>query len=342
MHRAGQLFERIADLENLRAAYLRAAQGKRGRAEVLRFAARLDSELAALASSLRDGTIVVGRFQQFLIHDPKQRVITAPCFRERVLHHAVMRTCEPVFEKWLIDDTFACRRGRGRLEALHRAQKFARRDSAFFKLDIRKYFDSISHNLLLERLARMFRERRLLDLFEKIVRQFRGEMNVGLPIGSLTSQHFANCYLGTFDRFVKEELRIGGYVRYMDDMVIWGNSPRELRTVADQCREFLGNNLRLSMKAEPEINFTSHGMDFLGCRLFPTHIELNRRSRLRFRRQMTRLERDAISGRITDRELQQRATALVAFTRAGGVASWHWRSRVIKSLPVSGHKARSG
>ena len=175
-------------------------------------------------ASWRKIVFPVGRFSQFVIHDPKERIITAPCFAERVLHHAVMNVCEPKFEQWLINDTYACRVGRGQGAALSRAQQFARRFPFFLKIDVRKYFDSISHEILLSRLDLLFKDRRLLDLFERIVHSFRGNLGRGLPIGSLTSQHLANFYLGWFDRYAKETLRLKGYVRYMDDMALWADS----------------------------------------------------------------------------------------------------------------------
>lgn len=342
MRRVGHLFDRISDYENLREAYRRAVQGKRDRSETIRFAINLDDQLQQISAALQQGTISVGNYQQFVIHDPKMRIITAPGFAERVLHHAILNVCEPVFERTLIDDTFACRRGRGRLVALQRAREFAHRFPFYLKFDIRKYFDSIPHLELMGRLSGIFRESRLLALFERIIHGFRGELGVGLPIGSLTSQHFANCYLGTFDRYAKETLRIRGYVRYMDDMVFWGASAQALRAIAEDCRGFLSQTLRLSFKAEPEINRTVHGVDFLGSRLFPTHLELNHRSRIRFRRQLSLLEAAWNEGQISDRELQQRTTSLLAFTTAGGIASWRWRTRVISSLAVSGHQARTG
>ena len=109
MRRATNLFDRIAEPENLRLAFHKAARGRRGQVIVQHFAASLDCNIADMSASIREGTFPVGRFHQFLIRDPKERVITAPCFDERVLHHAIMNVCEPVMERWLIDDTFACR-----------------------------------------------------------------------------------------------------------------------------------------------------------------------------------------------------------------------------------------
>lgn len=290
---------------------------------------RREESLARFAKATESDMAEQGRCHQFLIHDPKQRLVTAPCFEERVLHHAIMNVCEPHFDRWLISDTYACRTGKGREAAVLRAQHFAQQSEAFLKLDMRHYFASIDRGVLLAHLARRFKDQRLLQLFERILHA-HGETGVGLPIGSLTSQHFANFHLSWFDRFVKEDLRCSGYVRYMDDVLIWGKSPRELRDIRDRCVMFLARELHLTPKP-PFINRSSLGAEFLGCRVFPTHVILSRRARVRFRRQLTRLEADFASGLIDERELQQRATALVAFTRAAGALSWLFRQAVLQA-----------
>jgi retron-type reverse transcriptase len=199
--RAGNLLERITERENLRLAFYRAMAGKRDRADVREFAAHLEGNLQRVADRLtRSGKASILRsasgaffgYTQFTIHDPKERLITAPSFADRVLHHAVLNVCEPVFERYLIDDTFACRRGKGRVAALQRAVHFSAQNAVALKFDIRKYFDSISHEVLLTRLERRFKDRRLLDLFRQIVGGYHTRAGCGLPIGALTSQHFAN------------------------------------------------------------------------------------------------------------------------------------------------------
>ena len=329
MKRHGHLLEQILERDNLRLAYLRALRGKRHRPDARLFALDLDANLARLATDIADNTIDVGRFHQFVIRDPKERVITAPCFGERVLHHALMNVCEPIFDRWLIADTYACRVGKGREAAVTRAHQFSQRWPAHLKMDIRKYFDSIPHDRLLARLERLFKDPRLLQLFRRIVRAFRDGSGQGLPIGSLTSQHFANFYLGWFDRFVKERLRISGYVRYMDDLVVWGRSTTELRSVRDDCLAFLADELGLTAKP-PFINRSSVGLPFLGCRVLPTHVLLNRRSKVRFRRKLLALEQAHADGQIDEATLQARATALVAFSRSAGAASWRFRQAVLQ------------
>ena len=336
MKRVGQLFDAIADRENLRWAFWKASRGKAASRAVRAFAADLDGNLFRMGRGLRNGTMELGRFDQSVISDPKQRIITAPRFDERVLHHAIMNVCEPVFEHWLIRDTYACLRGRGREAAIAKARLVSAREDFFLKTDIRKYFDSVSHDILVARLGRLFKDRRLLDLLERIVRSFRGSSGRGLPIGSLMSQHFANFYLGWFDRFVKETLRVRGYVRYMDDMLLWGSSAAALRDALGRCRTYLEEQLLLEFKPEPYINRTRHGVDFLGCRVFPDHVILNRRSRRRFADKLRDLEQRFLDGEIGEDELQARGTSLVAFSLAAGAKSWHFRRAVLKQCPVSG------
>lgn len=127
MRRVSGLLEKIVDWRNFREATCRAALGKRHRSDTQGFLRDLDQNLARMAGELRNGTMEVGQFHQFLIFDPKERIITAPVFRERVLHHAIMNICEPHFESWLIDDSFACRTGKGRVAALRRARQFQAR-----------------------------------------------------------------------------------------------------------------------------------------------------------------------------------------------------------------------
>ncbi|MFO0905756.1 MAG: reverse transcriptase/maturase family protein [Pirellulales bacterium] len=329
MKRVANLFDSIADRDNLRLAVARALRGKRDRAEARAFQACLERNLDALQTDLLTDRLAIGEFRQFVIHDPKERIITAPCFRERVLHHAIMNVCEPYFDRWLIDDTFACRRERGRVAAVLRAQQFSRRYGWYLKLDIRRYFDSIPHQPLNARLTRLFKDARLLSLFARVIAGFRGKLGRGLPIGSLTSQHFANFYLGWFDRWVKERWRVPGYVRYMDDMLLWSDSRDQLRELKESAHEDFLGELGLELKPNAFVNRSHLGVDFLGCRVYAWGATLNRRSRVRYQRKITSLERQHERGEISGLELQQRATALVAFTQAAGVASWRFRRRTL-------------
>jgi retron-type reverse transcriptase len=338
MKRTGHLLEQIVEYENLRRAVERALRGKRHRPDARWFVDHLDTNLRELREQLLSGSLALGCYHQFVIYDPKERVITAPCFRERVLHHAVINICEPILERWLIDDTYACRRGRGRIVALQRTRRFSRRYAFYLKLDIRKYFDSVPHPEIKQRLRRLFKDPKLLMIFDQIIDSFRPMLQRGLPIGSLTSQHFANFYLAWFDRFAKEQHRLPGYVRYMDDMLLWSNSKADLRKFQDAATDFLACELKLQVKESPYINRSGHGVDFLGCRVFPWGVTLNRRSRVRYGHKLRQLERDFAMGAIDERDLQQRATALTAFATGADVKSWKFRKRVLKRSSVSSQR----
>jgi RNA-directed DNA polymerase len=333
MKRIGGLYNQILERNNFPIAFHRAAQGKRYRAEVRDFQTDLPDWLPSIALRLSTGNFQFGRFHQFVIRDPKERIITAPCFEERVVHHAIMNVCEPVLDRWLIGDTFACRVGHGREAAVKRAMHFCRTQPWCLKLDVRKYFDSINHDRLLELLTRRFKEVPLHELFEQIVRSFRGAQGLGLPIGSLMSQHFGNFYLGWFDRYVKESFQVRGYVRYMDDMLLWGDDRRELQRVQRECEQFVTDTLGLDFKLSG-VSRVEKGISFLGCRLFPTHVELNRRSKQRWQSRVRCLERAYRLGLLTELELQTRLTSLTAFARCGDVRSWKFRTSVLKPWKV--------
>jgi hypothetical protein len=307
--------EQIAAPENLREAFLRAARGKAHKAEVVAFRESLGAELTSLREEIMSGKVVVGCFTSFTIWEPKERRIHAPCFRERVLHHALLGPCEADFERWLIDDTYACRRGRGREMALGRAEHYARRHGWFLKLDVEKYFDSIPHVALLAEVARRFRDRRVVALWARIVGAYEKSPGRGLPIGALSSQHLANFYLGNVDRLVKETLRVPGYVRYMDDMALWADDKGELVAARHQVAGRLQEVWGLKMKENWHLQPTGRGMDFLGYRVRPNGSTLNRASRRRFVRRWRWTERALACGKLSEGEAQRRMLAAVAFVR---------------------------
>jgi RNA-directed DNA polymerase len=321
MKTASCLFNRIWPRENLLEALRRALRGKREKVDAQRFIECLDENLNDLSVDIRRGDLRCGVSQQFFIYDPKERLITAPCFRERILHHAMMNVCEPEFEKRLIHHTYACRQGKGQFAAIRVAQQQAHQAEYFLKMDVRKYFDSIDKVKLLKRLSRVFREEPLLEMFAQIILAHRPELKSGLPIGSLISQHCANLYLDAVDRHVTRQLGCGAYVRYMDDMVVWHSEKSRLKEVMARVNDVL-MELGLSFKEIPYLNRTRHGMDFLGHRIFPDRVILNRRSRVRFEQKLVAIHASVAAGELTEDEEQQRVTALTSYVRHFSDAEW--------------------
>jgi RNA-directed DNA polymerase len=318
MKRVGQLMPRMVDADNLRRAFRLAVRGKRQRPEVRAYARDLAGNLARMREQLLRDEFPFGGYMSFTIWDPKQRTIHAPGFEERIAHHAIMNVCEPIFDRHAIADTYACRRGKGRLAAIRRAESFCASRTWFLKMDIRRYFPSIDHEVLLACLSNKIKDPDLLRMFRRIVAEYYTEPGRGLPIGALTSQHFANFYLAPLDRFAKEHLRFDAFVRYMDDFVIWSDDKSRLKRALQAIRQFLADRLRLELKPVPFINRTAHGMDFLGYRLYPGRTCLTKRNRLRLRRRLGRYATAWETGELSDRALQERLTALTAFVDGTG------------------------
>jgi RNA-directed DNA polymerase len=324
--RQGHLIEGIAAPENLRLAFFKACRGKRGKRAVLRYRDHLEVELKALGEELFAGEIEWGDYYSFEVADPKPRTIHAAPFKARVAQHAIINRCEPAFESYQIHDSYACRKGKGLDRALERAVGFSQPGDWFLQLDVRKFFDSIDHRALNHLLERRFKDRLVLRLLASIVDTFHVEPGKGVPIGNLTSQYFANHYLGLLDHFVKEELRVRRYTRYMDDFLLWSSSREQLRVFHRRIEDFLEEKLALAIKP-PILGACSSGMTFLGYRVFPQGAQLARRTRDRFRRKGRRYVRRFERGEWDEAELARHMLPMLAFVRRG--ASRAFRQRAI-------------
>ena len=227
------LYPQVCDWDNLYLAYRKARRGKRGRAPAATFEYNQEANLVQLHQELIAKTYAPGDYHSFYIHEPKRRLISAAPFRDRVVHHALCNIIEPVFERGFIYDSYANREGKGTHRALDRAQQFARRFRYVLQCDVRQFFPSVDHAILRGILSHKIADHDVLWLIDHILGSGLGvlaqeyEMQWfprddlfainhprGLPIGNLTSQFWANCYLNPLDHFVKRELCCGGYVRY--------------------------------------------------------------------------------------------------------------------------------
>lgn len=265
MRRVGNLIEKIADKDNIELAFWKAQRCKSYKKDICCFRRTLAEKIDGLRKQILSANVVVGNYKTFKIFDPKERLICSADFSERVLHHAIMNICLPYFERHFIDDTYACRKNKGTYKALAKAKKNQLKYSYFLKIDVRKYFDSINHLVLKEKLERLFKDKLLLNILFQIIDSYHvgEETYSGLPIGNLTSQFFANYYLSFADHYVKEELKIPAYVRYMDDIVMWSNEKEELRVKGEELRLYLHNYFKLNLK-QFYIQSTKHGLPFLG------------------------------------------------------------------------------
>lgn len=312
MKTIGNLWHGILEMENFRLAVWKAAKGKRYSAGVLSFGQNLEDNLCQLRSELIRGEMVFGNYRTFTVFEPKARLIAAPAFREQVVHHAIMNYCDPCFERRQIFDSYASRRGKGVLAALHRAQSFQRKHHYALKLDVRDFFGSIHHDTVSAQLRRLFRERPLLYIFDQILKSYQRTPGRGLPIGTLVSQYLANHYLSGLDHYAKETLRCSAYVRYMDDIVIWHNDKAFLREIHGALRTYVRQHLQQELKP-PVLQACSRGLPFLGFVLYPHYLRLTRGSKRRLIKRAEARHRELIRGEQTAGATSRRVQCLLAF-----------------------------
>jgi RNA-directed DNA polymerase len=327
LKRVGRVFDAIVDRENLMAAAWRAGRGKRGRLEVREFFMVVDAELHAINVGLARGSWRFSPYSSFQVRDTKARTIHAPAFRDRVIHHAIIRVVGPVLERGALDHSFACRAGRGQHAALRVARQWTRRTGWYGKVDVEKFYDSVDHATLRRLLVRRFREKRLLELFDSLLDSYHTAPGKGLPIGALTSQYLGNFYLDELDRRVKATGLAHRYLRYMDDIVIWGDqaSLATIRNVVDEGLASLG----LRPKHGGEWNRCERGVPLLGFVVYPDRVRVGRQGRVRLRRKLRGMERQWTDGVLDERALQDRGTSLFAHVTTADDSAWR---RTVLSL----------
>jgi len=272
------LFNMVVDFENLYKAYDKAKRGKRYRIQALRFKENLEQNLIEIQNELIWNMYKPLSYRQFWVYDPKKRLISAPAFRDRVVHHALIRIVEPIFERKFISDSFACRRGKGTHSAVARVQHFERiayrnyGDFYVLKLDVRKFFPSINHDILKREFKRIISDKKIQELYDRTIDSFEPNGR-GLPIGALTSQLSANMYLNPLDHYIKDICAERYYVRYMDDMIIIHPSKQHLKCLCGKIETYLNEYLDLQLNPKSKIFHWTQGIDFCGYRIWPTHIK---------------------------------------------------------------------
>lgn len=320
MKRLGGVWQQLVSFENLLLAFTKARRGKRRRNSVALFECNLEKELLQLQHELISGTYCPGDYRQFTIYERKPRLISAAPFRDRVVHHAIMNVIEPTIDRRFIDDSYACRKGKGTHAAVARYQDYAHHYRYALKMDIARYFPSIDHLLLKQKLRRYLKDPKLLLLLDSIIDSnpcastpfvyFLGddllthlERPVGIPIGNLTSQFFANVYLDDFDHYVKEELKVKAYLRYVDDMVLLSNDKAQLAEWRESCRNRLASERLTLHPHKAHISPVKLGVDLLGYRVFPDHRRLRNDNGHRFIRKLRHFAHAYAQGRLAWKDL---------------------------------------
>jgi RNA-directed DNA polymerase len=327
MKRLGGVWQQLVSFENLLLAFGKARRGKSQRPPVAVFECRLEKELLQLQRELQSGAYQPGAYRLFTIYERKPRLISAAPFRDRVVHHAIMNVIEPQLDRSFIDDSYACRPGKGTHAAVNRYQHWAKRYRYALKMDIARYFPSIDHSLLKQKLRYYLKDQQLLALLDGIIDSSQSEPEqfvyfpgddllthlerpIGIPIGNLTSQFFANLYLDDFDHFVKEELKVKAYLRYVDDMVMLDDDKSRLAEWRLRCRERLEiDRLKLHPR-KAHITPVCFGIDLLGYRVLPEHRRLRNDNGHRFVRKLRRLAAGYAQERLTCNDIAKQADTL--------------------------------
>ncbi|TXF11947.1 reverse transcriptase/maturase family protein [Pelomicrobium methylotrophicum] len=316
----GDLYQRIASWGNLVLAYEEARRGKRYAREVLDFSARWEERLIELHEHLLWRSWQPGHPRRFWVRDPKWREITAPPFADRIVHHALVRVVDPLFERRFIFDSYACRRGKGVHAAVRRAQHFLRRakrrwgDGIYIvHADVKSYFQSIDHQVAMQAIASVTSDPLVLWLWQQILGGY-GYAGVGLPVGALTSQLVANAVLDRVDHAIKDDLGEPFYLRYMDDMVVICRDKAHARTmlerIADECAKL---KLRLNPKSRYEP--WQRGLDFCGYRIWPTHILPRKRNIRRWRARFKALRAAYAAGHVDLKDVRQMVKSCAAYLK---------------------------
>ncbi|RKZ40966.1 MAG: RNA-dependent DNA polymerase [Gammaproteobacteria bacterium] len=347
MKRYGHLFPKITAFENLLIAAKNAQKGKRYQNNVLAFNHHLEDTLFQLQNALNAKIYQPGAYTTFEIKEPKPRLISAAPYRERVVHHALCNIIIPIFERTFVTESYANRTGFGTHRALQRFIKFARSNRYILQCDIQKYFPSIDHAILKSLIRRKIKCPDTLWLIDKIIDNSNPQIPVvaffpgddlltpqsrrhGLPIGNLTSQFFANVYLNGLDHFIKENLKITQYVRYVDDFALFSDDDALLKRARLAIEEYL---VTLRLKIHPiksQFIEAKHGANFLGFRVFPHCVRVRRENLRRARRRLRHLQADLAQGKITIREVSQSICSWVAHLEHGD--TWRLREKIFDKL----------
>lgn len=308
------LYHKVYDFRNLYNAYMAARKGKRWKTATNRFEANALECVATLQKQLREMTYRMGAYNVFEITEPKKRTIKSTAFKDKVVQRSLCdNVLEPVFERSLIYDNYACRHGKGTHAALKRTEDFYRaayrkhgRDVWVLKCDIEKYFDSIDHEIIKRLMRKFFSDDRLLWLLDMVIDSTDGK---GVPIGNQSSQWFSVLLLNEMDHYIKEKLRIKWYVRYMDDFVLIHPDKEYLRQCKKEIEWILGG-LELKLNYKSHIFPLKHGVDFLGFHTYITETgklvkKVRHDSNKRVKRKLKKFRKLYRSGERTKKQIDQ-------------------------------------
>jgi retron-type reverse transcriptase len=283
-------FDKNLTFEKLEEAHIRASKGKRNKEEVIKFEMDLESNLVGIYKDLKNGTYKFGKYREFYVYEPKERLIKSLPYRDRIVHQwYVEEFIKPYFYPRFIKDTYACLDNRGTHMAVLTLQNYMRKMQKEYgsyyvlKCDIKKFFYNINKEVLINILKKRIKDKKIINLTYNILND---GSSVGIPIGNYTSQYFANIYLNEIDHFAKDILHIKYYVRYMDDFIFLLKDKSEAKRVLASINDFVGNYLKLELNKKTKYFPVNNGIDFCGFVIYETHILLRKRFKKKLKNQI--------------------------------------------------------
>lgn len=334
----------MADCGNVQKAYNKARKCKRYRKDVLIFTKDKEENLDRVRNDILGLAYEPGEYRYFKVYEPKERQIMALPFYDRVVQHAINNVLEPIFNKRFISHSYACRKDKGMHAAsdalqcwLYDWDKYHKDQPLYaIKADIHHYFQSITHEILKAEIRNIIKDKQALVLIERII-DHNGQMpdGVGIPVGNLTSQLFANIYLNKLDQYAKHMLGVGMYVRYMDDFIILSPDKEKLRYWLAEIERFLRDELRLELNPKTTILAAKNGIDFVGYKHRATHRKVRPDSIKRIKKTIKKYER----GKITKEQLQKSIQSWTG--HAGHADSYNLRKKIITLAQAAEEKGGS-
>ncbi len=331
MKRIRITLEAIAERDNLVSAFHKAVKAKRYRHDVRAYMQVFDANLNQLGKDIRHARLPYGSFRAFQIFDPKKRLIHAACFEDRIFHHALMNLAGGTLERAMLPTSYACRPGKGVHKAVNRVQQHLRRYAYYAKIDIDGYFASINHDCLMSVLMRRFKGEECIAQLRRILSSYEVAPGQGLPIGSLTSQYFANYYLDGLDRLLASLPDVRAHGRYMDDIIWWCDSRQAVMDTLQTIKIWLRTQRSLRVKSNVQIQPSKQGVTYCGFRILRGVMRLSRRRKRRYQQRRQYWEHLYQHGIIDACQLQQAYAAVHAIT--GGTDSLAWRKENLRRHP---------
>jgi retron-type reverse transcriptase len=320
----------MSGYDNILIAYNKARKCKRYRKEVLQFTRDKEENIERARRDIELLSYEPNEYRYFKVYEPKERLIMALPFYDRVIQHAIVTVLEPIFNKRFIYNSYACRKGKGMHAAsdtlykwLYDWSKYHSEPIYAIKADIHQYFKSINHEVLKKEIRRVIKDKKALVLIERII-DHNGEMpdGVGIPVGNLTSQLFANIYLNKLDQYVKNELRAKYYIRYMDDFIILSPDKKKLQHWLVDIEKYITKELKLELNPKTTILCSKNGIDFVGYKHRPTHRKVRRDSIERIKKSVKKYRR----GSLTKEQIQKSVTSWTG--HAEHADSYHLRQKI--------------